>query len=351
MSIGTVRPSKIGLLPCFIIIILWLVIPPPLIPSSPALDPQTRQAALRARHASVTLRRSRAMVMQQQMDAGYGTLRESEQVLVGKAKVSTPNKPRVLIVSAVAPKPCQSANGDNILMLATKNKQDYARMHNYDFYLATHLTRSDIGGAWNKVALMAELLAKNAISKQYEWLVWMDYDAIVYDIKFSIPWEKYEGRNFVLWGQTTELFEKGDAHMGLNTGVFYIRQSNWSAKLFASVSEYGRNNGKLYEEEMKSALGKYDWALFDQNGFAHNLRLPDVHGKENLFLEQDYTINGYWKDFPPSTLAAKKPFVKHYMGCQFCSGINKDSAEVCKKDFSESWRMANDGVNNHLLVS
>jgi hypothetical protein len=66
-------------------------------------------------------------------------------------------------------------------------------------------------GAWNKVALVRELLERMG---QYEWIVWMDYDALVVDIAFGIPFEKYRGKDFVVWGQDGPLFEQGDAHMG-----------------------------------------------------------------------------------------------------------------------------------------
>lgn len=95
---------------------------------------------------------------------------------------------------------------------------------------------------------------------------------------------------------------------------------------------------------MKQALGHYDWALFDQNGFTHVLKrrqTEDSTTKTHVFLENSYYINGYWKDLPMDKMDTLKPFIKHFMGCQFCSGINRNEAHLCKKDFELSMVWSN----------
>ena len=116
-----------------------------------------------------------------------------------------------MIVTALKPGPCPTPRGDFINLLSVKNKQDYARQHGYDFYLATHQSSPDLRGAWNKVALVRELWAK---TRDYDWIMWIDYDALIMDMSFALPLERYHGKDLVLWGQERELFEIGDAHMG-----------------------------------------------------------------------------------------------------------------------------------------
>lgn len=136
--------------------------------------------------------------------------------------------------------------------MATKNKQDYASIKGYKFYLSNKLTHNNLNGAWNKVALILKLLR----IKSLEWIVWMDYDSLIMDFDFNIPFEKYEGKDLILWflvcltlrGQEKELFEIGDAHNGLNTGVMLIRNTLWSRQFFEQVSLLGTNNGKQHEE-------------------------------------------------------------------------------------------------------
>jgi hypothetical protein len=96
---------------------------------------------------------------------------------------------------------------------------------------------------------------------------------------------------------------------------------------------------------MKAGLGNYDWAMFDQNGFAYVLKhWQPEQARERVFFETSYTLNGYWQDLPTRRLRTKKPFVKHYMGCQFCSGINEVDLPKCLKEFRADWRIANENM-------
>ncbi|KAI3658524.1 hypothetical protein MP638_004835 [Amoeboaphelidium occidentale] len=341
-----VRPSKIGLLPCLIILFLWFFIPPPQIPKGPEIDPVARQAALKALEAS---NQKRNLVLQEQAEAEPSGILGNVQRLsrfslpsFTSCDKAAPSSPKALIVTAVAPKPCSAPGGDFLTMLSIKNKQDYARLHGYGFYLSTEQSDPLLKGAWNKVALVRDLL-KNSTEK-YEWIVWMDYDALIMDMKFKIPFTEYKSGGFdlVLWGQERELFELGDAHMGLNTGVFYVRNTQWSRDLFQETSIYGHDNGKKHEEVLKAELGNYDWALFDQNGFCYVLKTWNnvKLNKRKTKLENGYVLNGYWKDW--IDLNGKSlPFVKHFMGCQFCSGINKAEGDLCRSDFESTYEVAN----------
>jgi hypothetical protein len=56
-------------------------------------------------------------------------------------------------------------------------------------------------------------------------------------------------------------------------------------------------------------------------------------------------------DLPMDKISVVKPFVKHFMGCQFCSGINAEKAESCEDDFNKSWVYANAQVEEKLSIS
>lgn len=346
------RPSRVGVIPCLLILCLWLLLPPPNLPNDPQMDAETREAALRALKASQaqqhrftklridhTQRVKEAIAEVSGGSAAGGVNADS----AASAATAEPcddhhSKPRVLLVTGVSPSPCKAPAGDHITSLSIKNKQDYARLHGYDFYVSNQQVDKNLTGAWNKVALVRDLLHDH---REYEWIMWIDYDALIVDMKFQLPLERYVGFDFVLWGQKKELFELGDAHMGLNTGVFLIRNTDWARSLFTEVGKYGVENGKLYEKEMEAGLSHYDWALFDQNGFAYVLKhWQPERSIDVVFLEGSYTLNGYWKDWPTQKMKGpKKPFIKHYMGCQFCSGINKMDGDKCRKEFLDDWQL------------
>lgn len=225
-----------------------------------------------------------------------------------------------------------------MILLSIKNKQDYARIHGFQSFFSVNQTDENLKGAWNKVALIRRILLTRS---DYEWVIWMDYDALIVNMKFEIPFERYSGHDLVMWGQPKELYTDGDAHMGLNTGVLLVRNTKWSRDFFGEVAKLGFGNGKLHEKLMMKKLGVYNWALFDQNGFAYVLKYwKQKLNKKLVYLENSYTLNGYWKD----TSTDSDPFVKHYMGCQLCSGINKSEFETCKNDFFASWNFANSKI-------
>ncbi|KAI3638494.1 hypothetical protein MIR68_002992 [Amoeboaphelidium protococcarum] len=379
---GMSQPSRVGLLPCLFIVILWLLLPLPKLQHGPALDPTTRNAALKAMQRTkntaaviksrISLSKRRTSQSQESSNylykqyqswtsAGSDARTEDDADISNDLKQlssTTAASNRMLIVTGIAPKPCKLHEGDFLTMLSIKNKQDYARMHGYDFYMSTHLSDVNLVGAWNKVALIRDLLKSQS---QYEWIMWIDYDSIIMDVNFVLSFDRYVGKDLVLWGQEKQLYEEGDSHMGLNTGVFLVRNSEWSRAFFNETCQYGHQNGKKYEALMKSRLSKYSWAMFDQNGFAYNLNYwrPE-ESRAKTYLERSFILNGYWKDLPLDQLSIdphelrlnrslrKYPFVKHFMGCQFCSGVNTDAEiqSLCQKDFVDTFNKANELVIN-----
>jgi xyloglucan 6-xylosyltransferase len=322
------RASKVGLLPCLFILFLWFILPTPRLPTDAELSPETKQAALRA------LRAARSHRLQR---------------ITGKPTDPALQRRKVMLVTAVSPQKCESKDGSHIVMLSLKNKQDYASRHRMEFYVGAHQSDPGLKGAWNKVALVRDLMYSR---QDLEWFIWMDYDALVTDLSFKLPWDQYQESDFILWGDYERLYTDGDAHMGLNTGVFIVRNSRWAREMFNETSKYGTGNGKSFEPVMQQALGKYEWALFDQNGFAYVLKYwQPEEAKKRVFLETSYVLNGYWKDLPTDRLSEINPFVKHYMGCQFCSGINADDSQVCVNDFLTTWQYADTQVRDHQFQS
>lgn len=243
------------------------------------------------------------------------------------------NTSNVLIVTAISPKRCRGVDSDFLMLLSKNNKADYARIHNYDVLWSQEQVSPKLRGAWNKVATVHNLLLTTA----YEWIVWMDYDVLIYDLNFAIPFKKY-AEDFILWGLEKELYFDGDAHMGLNTGVFYVRNTPWSRELLARVGAIGE---AWFEEKQKGArilqLNNYTWnpRFENQNGFTYVLKTwPEAGIKTRL--ERDYTMNGYWKSWQApgqEQQGEDKMFIIHYSGCQFCSGINKAESDTCIEHF------------------
>ena len=368
------KPQTMALLPFLILPLLWFALPRPHFDNGPQLHDESRQVALRVLQMSRHFRTQSHMSSVESGSVSTLSTTVSTTTTTTTTTVDVPSsigsngvsgsvnhQPRILIVTAISPSPCRNKHAQTLIEESLRNKRAYAARHGYGFYVSRRLTDPNLKGAWNKIALLRQILHQSAETgdlednddldsgedlflvdvDEYEWVLWIDYDSLIVNMDFQIPFDRYAGNDLVLWGQEHELYNVGDAHMGLNTGVMLVRlRSEWSTKLFESVSELGYGDGKVYEQEMKKELGVYDWALFDQNGLAYALKhtFTTPQDRSKVLLERSYTMNGYWKDWPVEEVRehAEMLFVKHYMGCQFCSGINEQELDQCQMDFWET---------------
>ena len=144
---------------------------------------------------------------------------------------------RMLIVTATQPAPCTTQHGDYIVQLALKNKLQYATLHGYSVWASTELLSPwDLGGQWNKVALLSVLAeANSSAGAGFDWLLWVDDDAIFCDVTFTFPFEAYDadGTNLVLWGDDGMTYRDGNSE-GVNTGTMLLRRCEWTRQLLAA---------------------------------------------------------------------------------------------------------------------
>lgn len=48
-----------------------------------------------------------------------------------------------------------------------------------------------------------------------EWYLWIDVDTVIIDVQFKLPFDRFEGKDFVTWGNSTRI-RAGDAMNGTN---------------------------------------------------------------------------------------------------------------------------------------
>ncbi|CAN6372322.1 unnamed protein product [Urochloa humidicola] len=204
---------------------------------------------------------------------------------------------RVVMVSGSQPEPCKSSTGDHYLLRFLKNKLDYVRLHtNIKFlYNTAHLEPSMVA-YWAKIPLVrAAMLAH----PDAEWVWWVDADAVFTDMDFALPLDKYAGYNLVIYGWDSEVYEE-KSWVGLNAGVFLIRNCQWGldlldawAKMGPAFPEYKRW-GKTMKEELE---GKPNEESDDQSALVYLLsKHPDKWGGNRTLLETEYYFQGYWAE-------------------------------------------------------
>lgn len=99
------------------------------------------------------------------------------------------------------------------------DKEEYCRRHGYDFYAISE-TPPGRSVPWMKIPAALSLL-----SLEYDWVVLVDIDAVIID--HSVKLEEFTDTRYdaII----------GLDHNGINTGVFFVRNTVWSRLFLAEV--------------------------------------------------------------------------------------------------------------------
>ena len=265
--------------------------------------------------------------------------------------------PRLLIATATQPAPCTTAHGDHVIQLSLKNKLQYATHHGYAVWPSTELLSPwDLGGQWNKVALLSVLMDKGSAANagaayEGEWIMWMDDDAIFVDMRFTFPFDQYDanGVDLVMWGDETMTYVDGNSE-GINTGTMLLRVTDWTRELLAAWTD-------LASSAVRETLTNHD-----QGGLVHLLHNQPEKWRAKTMLERNFTMNGHWNEYAGHLVRGARtlktsvwgsnvpPFILHFSGCQMCRGHSfngtwtEKGVEDCRKAFMEAFTYADDAV-------
>lgn len=204
---------------------------------------------------------------------------------------------RVVMVTGSQPEPCKGPGGDHALLRFLKNKLDYCRLHGIELLYNTALLEPSMVAYWAKIpSVRAAMLAH----PDAEWVWWVDADAVFTDMDFSLPLERYRESSLVVYGWEREVYEER-SWVGLNAGVFLIRNCQWSldlmdawARMGPASPEYARW-GKTLREELE---GKPNDESDDQSALVYLLsrHLERERWANATFLESGYYFQGYWAE-------------------------------------------------------
>ena len=277
---------------------------------------------------------------------------------VGQSGTAVGGWPQLLIVTATQPAPCTTAHGDHVIQLSLKNKLQYATLHGYAVWPSTELLSPwDLGGQWNKVALLSVLMEPRRAdgggggAYEGEWLLWMDDDAIVVDMRFTFPFAAYDaaGVDLVMWGDERMTYVDKNSE-GINTGIMLLRISDWSRALLAEWT-------RIASSAVRESLSNHD-----QGGLVHLLHHAPERWRVKTLLERNFTMNGHWPEYAGRFVRGSRslrgavwgsdgpPFIVHFSGCQMCRGHSfngtwtEAGVEDCRLAFMEAFTYADDEV-------
>ncbi|CAN6545522.1 hypothetical protein C1H46_042583 [Malus baccata] len=200
---------------------------------------------------------------------------------------------RVLLVTGSQPTVCKNPVGDHLQLRLFKNKVDYCRIHGLDIFYNNVLLDPKGTGFWAKYPLLRAAMLAHPES---EWIWWVDSDAVLTDMEFKLPLEKYKDHNLVVHGWWNMLYEQ-KSWTSLNAGVLLIRNCQWSLNLldkWASMGPQGpdpKNWGKIQKSLIKD---KAYPGSDDQSALIYLLIKEKSKWADKIYLESEYNLHGYW---------------------------------------------------------
>lgn len=266
----------------------------------------------------------------------------------------TKKKPRVLLVTGSSPKPCENPVGDHYLLKSIKNKIDYCRLHGIEIFYNMALLDAEMSGFWAKLPLIRTLLLSHP---EFEFIWWMDSDAMFTDMVFELPWERYEGYNLVMHGWREMVFDQKN-WIGLNTGSFLIRNCQWSFDLLDVWGTMGPKGkvrveaGKVLTWELKDRPA---FEADDQSAMVYLLAKEKEKWGDKVYLENGYYLHGYWgilvdhyeelmQNYHPGLGDHRWPLVTHFVGCKPCGKLSDYPVERCLKQMERAFNFGDNQV-------
>ncbi|XP_058186375.1 galactomannan galactosyltransferase 1-like [Rhododendron vialii] len=295
---------------------------------------------------------------------------------------------RVFVLTGSQPSPCKNPIGDHLNLRLFKNKVDYCRIHGYDIFYNNAFIHPKMVNWWIKIAVLRPMMLAHP---EAEWIFWVDSDAVITDMDFKLPLEKYKNHNFVVPGGSDLVYDK-KSWGGLNAGVFYIRNCQWSMEFMEAWAEMGPqtpNYEKWGQIQMEALSDKKHQDSDDQSALVYLLLTEKEKWGIKVYIENMYDLSGYWgylvDSFDNITenyariekgvtelrrrhaekvsehYAAlmrvavinqgsvgggrKRPFITHFTACRHCSGLHWGyTAEQCYGGMEKALNFADNQV-------
>lgn len=185
----------------------------------------------------------------------------------------------------------------------TKSKRAYCKKHGYDFIFCKKSLDPSRKIYWSKILLALKVLE----NPSYKWVVWLDADTLI--MNQDIPLEDLidEKVNFCIsqdWN-------------GINSGVFFIKNCNWSKRFLTNV--YARTDC-LTEK----------WP--EQTAIARELHEKPEFGSKAKIVPQRL-FNSYPPEMRSSLTSTYQPgdFLLHFAGIRGSENLSKIFAKYSRQ--------------------
>ena len=162
--------------------------------------------------------------------------------------------------------------------ITKENKIEYCKKHGYDFYNFNQMNRDEpTAPEWAKFVYCKKLLGN------YNWLFWTDADSLITN-------QQIKAENFI--DNKYDIVTSFDA-CGLNTGTFFIKNSEFSKTLLSYLLNIRKDYEKGVEYAKKiPSLGEHN--LSDQDALAFLINTNWNNCRERVKILNKKLINSYF---------------------------------------------------------
>lgn len=176
--------------------------------------------------------------------------------------------------------------------LSFQTLEMYAKQHNLDAIILNNIV-SDRPLPWHKILIIKELF-----DEDYDYVIWIDADAIFVDSGKSLAEELEEGKDLYL------VKHQIDSRVVPNTGVMVIKNSIWSRIFLDMVWEKEQYiNHKWWENA----------AILDMLGYHGLLDETQPDNLNQNLIGKIKWLGLEWNSLP-NICESDRPIIKHYAG-------------------------------------
>ncbi|GJN06989.1 hypothetical protein PR202_ga24774 [Eleusine coracana subsp. coracana] len=191
-----------------------------------------------------------------------------------------------------------------------------------------------------------------------EWLWWLDPTAVVTDMGFALPLDRYVTSNLVVHGHHADLFARR-SWAAVSTRSLLLRNCQWSLHLLDAWATMGpagrvrRDAGNLLSAVL---TGRQSPEADDQSALVHLLLTDPDSWMDKVYVESQYHLHGPWTGLVdryernaaqhhPGFGDHRWPFVTGFAGCD--PKIKEEDAmekQRCVKGMERAFNFADNQV-------
>jgi len=167
--------------------------------------------------------------------------------------------------------------------LTLPSKEQYAKIHSYDFYNKAGNFDKNKSIGWAKIDIILDKI------NQYDWLFYVECDAMI--MNPTIRLQNLVDENYDIIISRSKC---GEGFTNINTGILLIKCSEWSKQFFNKLNtkqNYFNNNwfeqGAIIQELDNSEILKH--FKFVQNRFFNSF----YHRGDHIFLDENFKVGDF----------------------------------------------------------